>query len=155
MEAILSYFNSLSIEHYAIIGLFIFFFLVYVRNNYKKKRSDRKLLNAPQLQLGSYQIAPLGLDATFLIMNEGNSAHLHHVKVSNRKDVQVKNEVFGHEIKSGETYRIMMESEGVDKITNNLIMEMVFSNGKGQFFKQVTPMNAFHQTYLLPIKKIR
>ncbi|MCB0583921.1 MAG: hypothetical protein KDD06_01115 [Phaeodactylibacter sp.] len=100
----------------------------------RKKRRARQA--APALSLDTFQISPLGRDAYFKVLNSGQPARLSNMAIKGRKDVAVKNAVAGHELQSGESYRILLEATGNQKLDNDFIIELSYVDLIGNVYQQ-------------------
>jgi hypothetical protein len=63
-----------------------------------------------------------------------------------------RNAVTGHQMPSGESYRILMESVGQQKLSNNFTVELTYVDQLGNVYQQFFPMK---QQIAKPAKLIR
>lgn len=137
-----NFFKNLTPEQWAIIGgaaLFLFVLLpLYLR--FRRRRRLRKF--APQIQLESFQISPLGRDAFFKIKNNGEQATLISLFIRGRRDIVFKNSFVGHELHRDKSYSILMEATAKDKISENFMIELNYLDRIGNVYKQAFDLNA-------------
>ncbi|HQU59923.1 MAG: hypothetical protein KDD02_02295 [Phaeodactylibacter sp.] len=100
----------------------------------RKKRQAKRI--APQLILDTFQISPLGRDAYFKVQNVGQTARLHNLTIKGRNDILVKNAVAGHDILSGESYRILLEANGGKKLDSSFTIELSYIDQLGNVYRQ-------------------
>ncbi|MCB0570309.1 MAG: hypothetical protein KDC66_11120 [Phaeodactylibacter sp.] len=105
----------------------------------RRKRQARQV--APKLVLGAFQISPLGRDASFKVQNIGQTAKLYTFSIIGRNDILVKNEVAGHEILSGETYRVLLEAAGNKKLDTGFTIELSYLDQMGNVYRQSFPLS--------------
>ncbi|MCB0560924.1 MAG: hypothetical protein H6573_00685 [Lewinellaceae bacterium] len=105
----------------------------------RRKRNAQKV--APSLSLDTFQISPLGRDAYFKVLNNGQPARLSNMAIKGRKDVVVKNAVAGHELQSGESYRILLEATGTQKLNADFTIELSYVDLVGNVYQQAFALN--------------
>lgn len=152
-ESFEQYFSSLSIPHYAAMGLLLFAFVLFILSRTKKRKEQQLLAQAPKLLLKDFQVAPLGKDAFFKIRNEGETATISQLDIVGRADLMVKNDYAGHQIEKDKEYRIFLESAGHQKIEKDFSIEITFSDANGHIYKQTVPVNSPELQQLTVIKK--
>ena len=135
--------QSLSPLQWGIIGGCIALILILVASlSAGKRRKKRKArLVAPALKLDTFQISPLGRDAYFKVLNNGQPARLSQLSIKGRKDIVVKNAVAGHELQAGESYRILLEAAGNQKINSDFIIELSYVDLVGNVYQQAFALN--------------
>lgn len=102
-----------------------------------KRRKKRKAQQvAPSLKLDTFQISPLGRDAYFKVLNNGQPARLSNLAIKGRNDVAVKNAVAGHELHTGESYRILLEATGTQKLSSDFTIELSYVDLVGNVYQQ-------------------
>lgn len=118
-----------------------------------KRRKKKRARNvAPQLSLQGFQISPMGRDAYLKVLNNGKPAKITGLNIQGRKDIAVKNAVAGHQLPPGESYRILLESVGQKKLSNNFTIELTYMDQIGNVYKQFFPMK---QQIAKPAKLVR
>jgi len=140
------------IEWAAAGGISIILILAISLMSSKRRKKKRARNVAPQLSLQGFQISPLGRDAYLKVLNTGNSAQITGLDIQGRKDIAVKNAVAGHQLPSGESYRILLESIGQKKLSNNFTIELTYMDQLGNVYKQFFPMK---QQIAKPAKLVR
>ena len=68
----------------------------------------------------------MGRDAFFKVHNHGQLARLSALSIKGKGHIQVKNNIAGHEIKTGDSYRILLEATGNKKINKDFIVELTY-----------------------------
>jgi hypothetical protein len=132
-------------------SLVILLFSISIANGKRRrKRKARKV--APTLSLQSFQISPLGRDAYLKVLNNGQTAQITNLKIKGRRDIAVKNAVAGHQLPQGESYRILLESTGQQKLDHNFSMELSYIDQLGNVYQQMFLMK---QQFAKPAKLIR
>ncbi len=152
-DTLQNYLETLSIAHYAAIGLLLFTLILWLAGS-NRRRMDRKLLaQAPKLLLEDFQIAPLGKDAVFKLKNRGELATISQLDIVGRGDLMIKNEFSGHQIAKDKEYRIFLESAGHQKIDKGFSIEITFHDQKGTVFKQTVPLRDGQAQQLVILKR--
>lgn len=131
--------------------LIVLLFSMSIANG-KRKRKKRARKIAPTLSLQSFQISPLGRDAYLKVLNNGQTAQITDLKIKGRRDIVVKNAVAGHQLPQGESYRILLESNGHNKLDYNFSMELSYIDQLGNVYQQMFLMK---QQFAKPAKLIR
>jgi hypothetical protein len=132
--------NSGPREWIAGIGLLVILILMFSLGASKRRRKKRARQLAPQLVLDAFHLAPLGRDAYFKILNTGQTAILHSLEVKGRNDVAIKNSVAGHQIVPGESYRVLLETQGAQKLTPAFSIEIGYMDQIGNVYRQAFSM---------------
>jgi len=140
------------IEWSAAGGIVIILIIAISMLSSKRRKKKRAKSVAPQLSLQGFQISPLGRDAYLKVLNTGQSAKLTGLDIQGRKDIAVKNAVAGHDMPPGETYRILLESVGQNKLSNNFTIELTYMDQLGNVYQQFFPMK---QQVARPAKLVR
>lgn len=136
LNTVQTYFENLTIQQWYIIGGIAFLVLV-VLPLFRRFRFRRRLRKyAPQIQLESFQISPLGRDAFFKIRNTGEQATLVSIFIRGRRDIVFKNAFVGHELPLDKSYSILMEATAKDKIEENFSIELNYLDKIGNVYKQ-------------------
>lgn len=135
--------QSLSPVQWGIIGGGIALILILAASlSSGKRRKKRKAEQvAPSLRLDTFQISPLGRDAYFKVLNNGQPARLSNMAIKGRNDIAVKNAVAGHELQTGESYRILLEATGNQKLNNNFTIELSYVDLIGNVYQQHFALN--------------
>lgn len=123
-------------EWIASLGLVVILMLAASLAASKRRRKKQARQVAPNLVLEAFQVAPLGRDAYFKILNAGQIATLHTLNVKGRNDLLVKNIVAGHEIMPGESYRILLETQGNQKLSPAFSIEISYMDQLGNIYRQ-------------------
>jgi hypothetical protein len=144
--------DSGPVEWIAAAGILIIIILLISLANSKRKKKRRARQVAPHLSLQGFQVSPLGRDAYLKLLNSGQIAKLMELKIKGRNDIAIKNAVTGHQMPSGESYRILMESVGQQKLSNNFTVELTYVDQLGNVYQQFFPMK---QQIAKPAKLIR
>ena len=147
LEVILSsvneYTQSMSLVEWGFIGGGIALILILAASlsasKLRKKRKARRV--APSLELDAFQISPLGRDAYFKVRNNGQHAKLSNLSVKGRNDVAIKNAVAGQELQAGESYRILLEATGSQKLKNDFTIELSYVDLIGNVYQQRFALN--------------
>ncbi|MCG8329238.1 MAG: hypothetical protein MI974_16200 [Chitinophagales bacterium] len=140
------------IEWAAAAGLFIILLIAISMMSGKRRRKKKAKTVAPRLSLQGFQVSPMGRDAYLKVLNNGQLAHITDLSIKGRRDISVKNEVAGHQMPSGESYRILLESVGAEKLSNNFTIELTYMDQLGNVYQQNFPMK---QQIAKPAKLIR
>ncbi len=135
--------QSLGLVEWGLIGGGIALILILSASlSASKRRKKRKAQQAaPLLSLDAFQISPLGRDAYFKVLNNGQPARLSNLSIKGRNDVAVKNAVAGHELRPGESYRILLEATGNQKLNNNFTIELSYVDLIGNVYQQAFALN--------------
>lgn len=96
---------------------------------------------SPQLQVASFQLAPLGRDAFLKITNQGEKAVLSSGKIIGRNDVLIKNTLAGHEISRDGSYSLLLEAVGNERLQANFAVELTFVDEHRRGFQQTFFLN--------------
>ncbi len=153
IETIQAYLETLSVAHYASVGLLLLTFILWLIG-LGRRRVERKLLaQAPKLLLEDFQIAPLGKDAIFKLKNKGEPATISQLDIVGRGDLMIKNDFAGHRIGKDKEYRIFLESSGHQKIEKDFSIEIIFLDPSGNVFKQTVPLSDKKAQQLVIVKK--
>ncbi len=107
----------------------------------RRRRKRRALQLAPSLSLDAFQISPLGRDAYFKVLNNGQPARLSLLQIKGRNDVAVKNAVAGQELQAGESYRILLEATGSRKLSSDFTIELSYVDAAGNVYQQAFALN--------------
>lgn len=107
----------------------------------KRQRRKKAAAIAPKLAIGDFQVSPLGKDAYFKIYNHGNLARLSQIIIKGKGHIQVKNAIAGHEIVTGDSYRIFLETTGNRKINTDFIVDLTYIDQAGNVYQQDFPMS--------------
>lgn len=104
----------------------------------RRKRKKRAKSIAPKLVLQGFQLSPLGRDASLKITNMGGTAKITKLKlkVKNKQNINIKNEAIGHEMPTGASYRILLESGDGRKLDTNFIIEVNYLDQVGNIYLQ-------------------
>ncbi len=124
------------LEWVAAGGAFLALLILLSFSGGKRSKKRKALQVAPQLSLQAFQVSPLGRDAYFKVHNAGQPARLSSLMVKGRKDILVKNAIGGHEISTGESYRILLETSGQQKLDNNFRIELTYMDLLGNVYEQ-------------------
>ncbi|RMF03987.1 MAG: hypothetical protein D6772_01305 [Bacteroidetes bacterium] len=105
------------------------------------------LRRAPRLRIDAFQLSPLGHDASLKISNVSEPLVLTALLIHGRQDVVVKNTVAGHTLPTGGTYRILLESQGKERLAADFEVE---------FFYTTAARKAYRQRFQLkPVKEVK
>ncbi|MCO6490353.1 MAG: hypothetical protein J5I98_18205 [Phaeodactylibacter sp.] len=107
----------------------------------KRRKRRQAQQAAPSLELDAFQVSPLGRDAYFKVMNNGQPARLSNLSIKGRKDITVKNAVAGQEIQTGESYRILLEATGARKLAGDFVIELSYVDLIGNVYQQGFVLN--------------
>lgn len=113
--------------------------LVAMTRNRSRKRRIRQA--APQISVNQFRISPLGRDAYFRLQNNGPDARLTRLEFKGRNNILLKNQIGGHLLAQGESYRILLELAGNQKSHDNLYFTLTFLDGSGNVFEQIFELN--------------
>jgi len=120
-------------------GLIIFILLLSLSGGRRRKKRKAKAI-APNLTISAFQLSPMGRDAYFKVHNHGQLARLSTLAIKGKGHIQVKNNIAGHEIKTGDSYRILLEATGQKKINKDFIVELTFLDQLGNVYRQDFPI---------------
>jgi len=122
-------------------GLVLILVLASVLSPGKRRKKRQAQQAAPLLSLDTFQISPLGRDAYFKVQNNGQPARLSLLEIKGRDDIAVKNAVAGHELQTGESYRILLEATGKEKLNTDFTIELSYLDTFGNVYKQAFPLS--------------
>lgn len=122
-------------------GLLLILALASLLSTGKRRKKRQAQQAAPLLSLDAFQISPLGRDAYFKVLNNGQPARLSLLEIKGRDDIAVKNAVAGHELQSGESYRILLEATGKEKLSTDFTIELSYLDTFGNVYKQAFPLS--------------
>ncbi|HMQ48480.1 MAG TPA: hypothetical protein PKA00_13730 [Saprospiraceae bacterium] len=121
-----------------IVLILISWLVSMTRVNGRKRRVKQA---APQITVNQFKISPLGRDAYFKLQNSGPDAQLTRLEFKGRNNILVKNDVAGHLLANGESYRILLELTGGQKIYDSLFLTLTYLDKTGNVFEQVFDLN--------------
>jgi len=120
-------------------GLIIFILLLSLSGGRRRRKRKAKAI-APNLTISAFQLSPMGRDAYFKVHNHGQLARLSTLSIKGKGHIQVKNNIAGHEIKTGDSYRILLEATGQKKINKDFIVELIYLDQLGNVYRQDFPI---------------
>ena len=137
------YTQSMGVLEWSIIGggIVLILLLAASLSSAKRRRKRKAQKAAPALSLDAFQVSPLGRDAYFKVLNNGQPARLSNMAIRGRKDVAVKNAVAGHELQTGESYRILLEATGTQKLNSDFTIELSYVDLVGNVYQQAFALN--------------
>ncbi|MFK7935877.1 MAG: hypothetical protein AB8G22_20355 [Saprospiraceae bacterium] len=121
-----------------IVALLLLIILVITINRSQKRAKARE--NAPALQVSNWQIAPLGRDASFKIINQGEVAFIDHLQFKNHYDIQIKNWLKGQQLDNAKSTRLLLESKPQTRIAKDLTLEIDYRDRLGNQYRQSFPL---------------
>ena len=137
------YTQSMGVLEWSIIGggIVLILLLAASLSSAKRRRKRKAQKAAPALSLDAFQVSPLGRDAYFKVLNNGQPARLSNMAIKGRKDVAMKNDVAGHELQSGESYRFLLEASGTQKLNSDFTIELSYVDLVGNVYQQAFALN--------------
>ncbi|MEQ8703132.1 MAG: hypothetical protein RIC19_04395 [Phaeodactylibacter sp.] len=120
-------------------GFVIFILLLSLSGGRRRKKRKAKAI-APNLTINAFQLSPMGRDAYFKVHNHGQLARLSVLSIKGKGHIQVKNNIAGHEIQTGDSYRILLEATGNKKINKDFIVELTYLDQLGNVYRQDFPI---------------
>jgi hypothetical protein len=106
------------------------------------------LRRAPRLELSSFQLSPLGRDASLKVRNLGEVVTLTQLLIYGREDVAVKNTVAGHTLPTGGSYRILLESSGEARLAADFEVEFIYATAGRKAYRQRFRLNPVEEVKL-------
>jgi hypothetical protein len=138
-----AFIDSLSMEHWMVIGGTAFLLLLLPLFFRKKKnnpgRKGKKVSGTaiPNFRLEAFQIAPMGKDAHLRIFNFGTTATLSTLAVQGRQDILIKNALAGHQVHSNTEYGILLEVNSLARITPDFKLHLTYMDEAGNVYQQL------------------
>lgn len=120
-------------------GLLVILLLISISAGRRRKKRNARAI-APNLSISAFQLSPMGRDAFFKVHNHGDLARLSTLVIKGKGHIQVKNNIAGHEIKNGDSYRILLEATGSKKINKDFIVELTYLDQSGNVYRQDFPI---------------
>lgn len=98
-----------------------------IRRSGKKDRTPKV-----KLELQSFQLSPLKRDAFVKIKNMDGALVISKIEMPDNTNVYIKNDVNGHQMATGDTYSLLLESIGAEPIRKDLTLRVhaLLSSGK-------------------------
>ncbi|NRA48394.1 MAG: hypothetical protein HRU12_04615 [Phaeodactylibacter sp.] len=121
-------------------GSFIVMVLLASLSGGKRRKKKKAKAVSPSLSISGFQLSPMGRDAFFKVHNHGQLARLSALSIKGKGHIQVKNNIAGHEIKTGDSYRILLEATGNKKINKDFIVELTYIDMLGNVYRQDFPI---------------
>ena len=105
-------------------GLIIFILLISLSGGRRRRKRKAKAI-APNLTISAFH---------------GQLARLSMLSIKGKGHIQVKNNIAGHEINTGDSYRILLEATGQKKINKDFIVELTYLDQLGNVYRQDFPI---------------